>query len=191
MAKFKNPWSHKNSPWYNEEKERWFSPGKFSQSNTDENQKNKKVYEKLSALIKEVAVQERQRNHDNIKGGSTDQFYEEETSIRVDFNEIQKFLKGVLQQRSFWYENITIELGKNRLKVGVLFKPAEIYRRNIVYYVRYPKNQPIHPNTMGTINIDGYGLYLMNETGTWPTATLFFESQSDLKIFTDFLIEPL
>ena len=25
MAKFKNPWSHKNSPWYNQEKERWYN----------------------------------------------------------------------------------------------------------------------------------------------------------------------
>ena len=24
MAKFKNPWSHNNSPWYNQEKERWY-----------------------------------------------------------------------------------------------------------------------------------------------------------------------
>ena len=37
MAKFKNPWSHKNSPWYNQEKERWYGNASFSQQETINN----------------------------------------------------------------------------------------------------------------------------------------------------------
>ena len=34
MAKFKNPWSHKNSPWYNQEKDRWYNQHPQSGGNT-------------------------------------------------------------------------------------------------------------------------------------------------------------
>lgn len=142
---------------------------------------------KIENLLNESFKQERQRNIDN-REGYYDQFYEEESTINVDFNRVQKFLKGKMQQRTFLYENINVYINEQTLEVSVLFKPAEVYDRNIVNYVEIPSRQPIHPNTVGVSHMKGYGLYLINNTGNWATATVFFKSQADLKLVNNYLI---
>ncbi len=43
MAKFKNPWSHKDSPWYNEEKDRWYNQHPQSDENNNQRRGVKNV----------------------------------------------------------------------------------------------------------------------------------------------------